>query len=108
MAMRTKEIWTTPIDEAINFPYDRFRNHYDDFLQSWCETTGEDLEAERQGLQDRIDDRITLGIIDGCYKMGSIENFRYLESVKRLAMSGQIIRKKRGGWKVDKHEGRKS
>ena len=98
---RTKEFWTGGCDEAINFPYDRYRNHYNDFLQNWCEIFGEDLEAEQQKLQDRIDDRLTLGIIDGCYSMAVIENFRYIEALKRLAMSGQIKRVKTG-WRVKK------
>jgi hypothetical protein len=97
--MRTKEIWTSNIDEAINFPYDRHMNQYNDFLRNWCEVFGEDLETEQQKFKDNIDDRLTLGIIDGCYNMAVIENFWYIEALKRLAMSGQIIRKK-NGWRI--------
>ena len=101
MVFRTKEIWTTGLDEAINFPYDRLRNQYNDFLQMWCEFFGEDLETEQQKLQDRIDDRLTLGIIDKCYSMAVIENFRYIEALKRLAMSGQL-KKVKTVWSVKK------
>ena len=101
MAMRTKEIWTTGLDEAINFPYDRHMNHYTDFLKVWCEAFGEDLETEQQKLQDRIDDRLTLGIVDRCYSMAVIDNFQYIEALKRLAMSGQI-KKVKTGWRVKK------
>lgn len=101
MVIRTKEFWTTGLDEAINFPYDRHMNHYNDFLQVWCEVFGEDLETEQQKLQDNIDDRLTLGIIDKCYNMGVIDNFRYISALKRLAMSGQI-KKVKTGWGVKK------
>ena len=101
MTLREKQIWTVQIDDAINFPYDRRMDHYNDFLKCWCEFFGEDLEAEQQRFQDGIDDRLTLGIIDKCYSMGVIDNFRYVESLKRLAMTGQIKRTKKG-WRIKK------
>ena len=99
MALRTKEIWTTGLDEALNFPFERYIRNAEAFLKQWCDTFGEDYEVEAQDRQNRLDDRITLGIIDKVYPMNYLDNFAFIESLKRLAMSGQIIRKK-NGWRI--------
>lgn len=97
--MRTKELWTTHIDEAINFPFERFIRNGEAFLRQWCESFGEDYEAQAQDRQNRINDRMALGIIDKVYPMCYLDNFAFIESLKRLAMSGQIIKKK-NGWRI--------
>ena len=101
--MKTKTIHTGNIDEALNFPFDRLIQRYHSFLHAWSEYFDEDYEAQAQEFQDNIDDRLTLGIVDGCYAMGVIENWRYLASLARLAKAGEIKRKKRGGgWMIVK------
>ena len=101
--MKTKTIYTGNLDEALNFPFDRLLHGYHSFLRAWSEYFDEDYEAQAQAFQDRVDDRLTLGIVDRCYPMGVIENWRYLASLARLAKSGEIKRKKRGGgWMIVK------
>ena len=103
--MKTKTIHTGNIDEAINFLYDLRMIKYKNFLKAWSEYFGEDYESQAQSFQDRIDDRLTLGIVDRCYPMGVIENWRYLASLARLVRVGEIRRKKRGGgWMIVKHK----
>ena len=97
--MRTKELWTTGLDEAINFPFERFIRNGEAFLKQWAEYFGEDYEAGRQERQNRSIDEIALGIIDKVYPMNYLDNFAFIESLKRLAMSGQIVRKK-NGWRI--------
>ena len=101
--MKTKTIHTGNIDDALNFPFEQRLAQYQDFLRAWSECFGEDYAAQAQAFQDRVDDRLTLGIVDGCYAMGVIENWRYIASLARLAKAGDIARKTRGGgWKVAK------
>ena len=99
MPARTKEIWTTGLDEAINFPFERYIAKGEAFLRQWAESFGEDYEEERQARQNRTIDEIALGIVDKVYPMCYLDNFDFIESLKRLAMSGQIIKKK-NGWRI--------
>lgn len=99
MALRTKEIWTSGLDEAINFPYERYIRNGETFLKQWAEFFGEDYEAERQARQNRVVDEMALGIIDKVYPMSYLDNFEFIEALKRLAQSGRITRKK-NGWKL--------
>ena len=103
--MKPKTIYTANIDDAINYAFEQRIRQYQDFLKAWSEYFGEDYEAQAQAFQDNIDDRLTLGIVDKCYDMGVIENWRYLASLARLAKAGGIRRKKRGsGWMVVKQK----
>ena len=103
--MKTKTIHTANLDDALNFPFEQRIHQYKDFLRAWSEYFGENYVAQSQAFQDRVDDRLTLGIIDRCYDMGVIENWRYLASLARLAKARKIKRKKRGGgWMVVKHK----
>jgi len=99
--MTTKQIWTTGCDEAINFPYERYIRNGEEFLKQWAEFFGEDYETDRQARQNRTIDEIALGIIDKVYPMSYLDNFDFLESLKRLAMTGQIKRTKKG-WRIKK------
>ena len=101
MQERTKEIWTSGCDEAINFPYERFIANGESLLKQWAEFFGEDYEAQAQDRQNRVNDGIALGIIDKVYPMNYLDNFDFIESLKRLAMSGQIKRVK-AGWRIKK------
>lgn len=91
--MATKEIWTTGLDEALNFPFERFIRNGEAFLRDWAKFFGEDYETERQARENRTIDEIALGIIDKVYPMSYLDNFDFIESLKRLAMSGQVERK---------------
>jgi len=98
---RTKEIWTGNIDDALNFSVERWSAKAEEFLKSWAEFFGDDYETEKQDRQNRVNDKIALGIIDKVYPMHYLDNFDFIDSMKRLAMSGQIKRIK-AGWRVKK------
>jgi len=101
MPARKKEIWTSGCDEALNFPYERFILKGEEFLQQWAEYFGEDYETEKHDRTNRTNDRMTLGIIDKVYPMNYLDNFDFVESLKRLVMSGQIKKTKKG-WRIKK------
>lgn len=96
---RTKEIWTGNCDDALNFPIERWNKKAEEFLKEWAEFFGDDYETEKQDRQNRVNDNIALGIVDKVYPMNYLENFLFIESLKRLAMTGKIKRIK-AGWRV--------
>ena len=98
---RTKEIWTGNCDDALNFSIERWNARAEEFLKEWAEFFGDDYETEKRDRQNRVSDGIALGIIDKVYPMNYLDNFDFIESLKRLATSGQIKRIK-AGWRVKK------
>lgn len=100
MALRTKTIWTGNIDDALNYSIERWSSRAEDVLRECAEFLGEDYEAERQERNNRRIDKMVLAIIGKIYPMNYLDNFDYLAGLQRLAISGQIKKKARGGWRV--------
>lgn len=59
-----------------------------------------DHAAERQDRQNRAHDKIAMEIIDKQLPFSALDNFDFLEALKRLAQSGRIVKKSRGGWRL--------
>ena len=100
---RTKELWTESIENMVMLPFDKYLQDGEDFLKFWADTFGEDYAAEKKERQNRVDENLTVGIIEKRFPMSSIEHFRYMAAIHRLSGRGDIKFNKRAkGWRVKK------
>lgn len=59
-----------------------------------------DHAAERKDRQQRAHDKIALDIIDKKLPYSALDNFDFLEALKRLVQSGKVVKKSRRGWRL--------
>jgi hypothetical protein len=57
-----------------------------------------DFAAEKKERDERAHDKIALEIIDKKLSRGAMDGFDFLAALARLAQSGKIVKKSRGGW----------
>ena len=89
--------------DCITYGIDRWAAKANNVLYQIDVFLGLDPTEEAYKRQERVDEKLTLGVIDGCWNMTIIDNFRFIEALKRLAQTKQIKRTKKG-WKITINE----
>ena len=103
----TKDINTWAIvNDCLNYEAERFIQKASAWVRLYDEVfypiTGIHPDDAERDRKNRLEDRLTLGILEKSLPANALDFYKRNAATKRLIKAGIISKKRGGGWKINK------